>query len=162
MLPGYTETVVNGRKIILDENGKPCRTCNSLQELMAAASGVPATAQTTQKPAYEQDPPDKTELGRGSWTLLHTLPKFYPEAADASEQKKMKTFLSLFGEFYPCPPCAADFQDYLEEHPPRVSGREELGQWLCEAHNEVNDKLGKPSFDCKTWRQRWLDGWSKK
>lgn len=38
---------------------------------------------------------------------------------------------------------------------PRVEGREGLGRWLCEAHNEVNEKLGKERFDCGRWEERW-------
>jgi FAD-linked sulfhydryl oxidase len=42
---------------------------------------------------------------------------------------------------------------------PRVSNRDEFGQWLCEAHNAVNVKLGKKSFDCARWEERWRTGW---
>ena len=30
----------------------------------------------------------------------------------------------------------------------RVSSRAELSLWMCEQHNEVNEKLGKPAFPC--------------
>eukprot|EP00037_Helgoeca_nana_P015602 m.146230 g.146230 ORF g.146230 m.146230 type:complete len:56 (+) comp23095_c0_seq1:451-618(+) len=32
----------------------------------------------------------------------------------------------------------------------------------CGAHNEVNERLGKPIFDCniEMLDQRWLDGWT--
>jgi len=26
---------------------------------------------------------------------------------------------------------------------------------MCEAHNEVNRKLGKGEFDCGRWEERW-------
>jgi FAD-linked sulfhydryl oxidase len=42
---------------------------------------------------------------------------------------------------------------------PRVSSRQEFGQWLCEAHNEVNQKLGKELFDCSKVDERWRTGW---
>ena len=43
---------------------------------------------------------------------------------------------------------------------PRVSGRNELMKWMCEAHNEVNTKLGKKTFDCgeKSLEDRWGNG----
>ena len=41
---------------------------------------------------------------------------------------------------------------------PRVEGREGLGRWMCEAHNEVNQKLGKGEFDCGRWGERWIGG----
>jgi len=42
---------------------------------------------------------------------------------------------------------------------PRVEGRDGLGRWMCEAHNEVNRKLGKEVFDCGRWEERWRTGW---
>lgn len=30
----------------------------------------------------------------------------------------------------------------MRSNPPDVSGRERLGRWLCERHNEVNERLG--------------------
>ena len=41
---------------------------------------------------------------------------------------------------------------------PRVRGRSEFGRWMCEAHNEVNEKLGKKTFDCGRWEERWRTG----
>lgn len=41
---------------------------------------------------------------------------------------------------------------------PRMSSRDEFGLWMCEAHNAVNEKLGKESFDCGQWKVRWVDG----
>ena len=42
---------------------------------------------------------------------------------------------------------------------PRVEGRDALGRWMCEAHNDVNRKLGKREFDCSRWEERWRTGW---
>lgn len=43
---------------------------------------------------------------------------------------------------------------------PRVQGRMGLGMWMCEAHNEVNRKLGKRVWDCGggEWVGRWVEG----
>lgn len=41
----------------------------------------------------------------------------------------------------------------------RVESRDEFGNWMCEAHNEVNRKLGKKEFDCTKWEERWRTGW---
>ncbi len=45
-----------------------------------------------------------------------------------------------------------------EGNGPRVGGRGELGRWMCEAHNEVNRKLGKEEFECGGWEERWRTG----
>lgn len=41
---------------------------------------------------------------------------------------------------------------------PRVGSQDELGVWMCEAHNAVNEKLGKELFNCARWKERWRDG----
>lgn len=72
----------------------------------------------------------------------------------------MKQFVGLFGKLYPCWSCADDFRTWMKEgNEPRVSNREEFGRWMCEAHNAVNVKLGKSSFDCNKWEERWRTGW---
>jgi FAD-linked sulfhydryl oxidase len=73
----------------------------------------------------------------------------------------MKQFLGLFSKLYPCWVCADDFRDWMGRrgNEPKLKGRGEFGTWMCEAHNEVNRKLGKPEFDCKRWEERWRTGW---
>lgn len=34
------------------------------------------------------------------------------------------------------------------EHPPRVKTGADFAQWMCEAHNNANMLLGKPTFEC--------------
>lgn len=88
----------------------------------------------------------------------------YPARASPREQADLRAFLGLFARLYPCWSCAADFERYLQtERPPdahrALAGRAEFGQWLCDAHNAVNRKLGKKAFDCARWEERWRDGW---
>jgi FAD-linked sulfhydryl oxidase len=59
---------------------------------------------------------------------------------------------------YPCPHCASDFGHKMMENPPDVSSRERLSRWFCERHNEVNERLGKETFDCTKVDERWKDG----
>jgi FAD-linked sulfhydryl oxidase len=106
-------------------------------------------------------PPDVEALGRSTWTLLHSMAAAYPEKADKQQQKDMQGFLELFSRLYPCWVCARDFQAWMGHgcNEPRLGGRAEFGWWMCEAHNEVNRKLGKEEFDCQFWEERWRTGW---
>lgn len=104
-------------------------------------------------------PPDVETLGRGTWTLLHSIAATYPEAPSKSQQSDLLSFVKLFSKLYPCWVCAEDFQSYLGREVPRVQSRDQFGNWLCGAHNEVNRKLGKPQFDCSKWQERWRTGW---
>lgn len=47
----------------------------------------------------------------------------------------------------------------LKQEPIQATSNHELSQWLCRLHNKVNDKLGKPIFDCSKVNERWRDGW---
>lgn len=155
-----------------------CRSCNSLLDFQFATGGMKApkvaapekpqeSATTTStgtssgsKPAYAKvEPPDVEVLGRSSWTLLHSIAATYPETPSNKQQADMKQFLKLFGNFYPCWFCADDFEKYMAKKEPVTDTQDNLGRWLCDAHNEVNEKLGKPKFDCNLWKKRWKDGW---
>jgi FAD-linked sulfhydryl oxidase len=98
-------------------------------------------------------------LGRSTWTLLHSIAATYPPAPTPREQSDLKSFMRLFSRLYPCWVCAEDFQQYMEKREIQAGSRAEFGNWLCEAHNEVNRKLGKPTFDCAKWEERWRTGW---
>lgn len=106
-------------------------------------------------------PPDVDALGRSTWTFLHTLSANYPPRATPAQQTEMRQFLALFARLYPCWTCAEDLQAWMARggNEPRVEGREGLGRWMCEAHNEVNRKLGKGVFECGRWEERWRSGW---
>ena len=124
------------------------------------APSAPPARETAALEPPPNCPPDVDELGRASWTLLHTMTANYPEKPPMTQQFETKQFLSLFGKMYPCWSCADDFGAWMQDgNEPRVSNRDEFGRWMCEAHNAVNVKLGKESFDCNKWEERWRTGW---
>ena len=43
--------------------------------------------------------------------------------------------------------------------PPKVKTGKEYAKLMCDLHNEVNVKLGKPTFDCSKVYERWRDGY---
>ncbi|KAJ5555182.1 ERV/ALR sulphydryl oxidase [Penicillium sp. DV-2018c] len=173
--------------VVLDKDGKPCRTCTSVASWRAltkqaelnknptSPSASTPTKMTTSTPALaaaatpqpselpSDCPPDVEQLGRSTWTLLHSMAATYPEKASTEHQDNMRGFLKFFSKLYPCWVCADDFQTWMA-HPsgrnqPRLGSRKEFGWWMCEAHNEVNRKLGKKEFDCRLWEERWRTGW---
>ncbi|CAJ0568887.1 unnamed protein product, partial [Mesorhabditis spiculigera] len=155
-------------------DGKPCRACVSVEDLMKKGrelaqkrkdkesssndASKPGTS-TAELPTKNDCPADKDELGRSTWTLLHTMSVYYPESAKESDKKNATTFLSNLSRLYPCDYCAKDLQKDLAESPPKLNTRQEFATWMCELHNKVNDKLGKPKFDCTKVFERWRDGW---
>ena len=172
--------------LILGPDGKPCKVCNSWQDwaklkvnktgnaskavsgmggfatMMSGASRSTTTysSNSPQQLDRQDCPADTALLGRSTWTFLHTTAAYYPILAPPDTQTNMLKLLSSLSILYPCVPCADDFRGRVEENPPDVSGREGLSRWLCERHNEVNEKLGKERFDC-AWTsldRRWKDG----
>ena len=125
------------------------------------ATMVPPAATATISDSSADCPPDVEQLGRSSWTLLHAMTATFPERPSLTQQTETKQFITLFGKMYPCWVCADDFQAWVkkEGNEPKVSSRQEFGRWMCEAHNAVNVKLGKDSFDCGRWEERWRTGW---
>ena len=47
----------------------------------------------------------------------------------------------------------------MKTHPPSTQDRHVFSHWMCDMHNEVNERLGKPIFDCSKVDERWLHGW---
>ncbi|PZD44543.1 ERV1, Mitochondrial sulfhydryl oxidase the biogenesis of cytosolic FeS protein [Pyrenophora tritici-repentis] len=121
---GYTK-LANG--IVLGPDGKPCRTCNDVKSLFAMSGKLPTkrtqsqpTTTTAAAPTLPADcPPDVEELGRSSWTLLHSITGAYPVNPSPQLQSETKSFLTTFGKLYPCWVCAEDFQAWMQKNTPR-------------------------------------------
>jgi FAD-linked sulfhydryl oxidase len=103
-------------------------------------------------------PPNKEELGRTTWTFLHTMAAYYPEKVNVEVQESMSQFLRQLSRIYPCDYCAQHLRYVIEQNPPTTDSQHNLSQWLCEFHNQVNEICGKPTFDCRKLNERWRDG----
>lgn len=121
--------------------------------------GETSPTEDTATTSSSECPLDVESLGRATWSYLHTMAAYYPTSPSADDQSLMRSHIQGLARFYPCSHCASDFQTKLKEHPVDVSGMEGLSRWLCERHNEVNEKLGKERFDCERVMERWRDGW---
>ncbi|KAK3322107.1 augmenter of liver regeneration [Apodospora peruviana] len=146
-------------KVVIGKDGEPCRPCTSFAAWASQTKSTLKTAPKAVSATPRDCPADVETLGRSSWTLLHSIAATYPKTPTPSEQSDIKSFMRLFAKLYPCWTCAADFQQYIKKEDVRAGSRDEFGNWLCDAHNEVNKKLGKPTFDCSKWEERWRTGW---
>ena len=166
-----TETSSNnkGKKlpsgVVLDKDGKPCKTCTAFRDLLSLPSKRPTPSiQSKQRQPLQQPahcPPDVEVLGRATWTFLHTIAANYPENPSTQQQRDVSSFISTLGRFYPCWHCADDFRSWMAKgNEPKVQSRREFENWMCTAHNEVNKKLGKDVFDCSetSLNIRWREG----
>ncbi|WBW72199.1 mitochondrial Mia40-Erv1 disulfide relay system sulfhydryl oxidase subunit Erv1 [Schizosaccharomyces osmophilus] len=164
--------------IIYDENGKPCKSCNIFSSFQSATTGmkaekkkeVPSSSDLSNRGMPESHTiskevpdsvsfprlPDVAELGRSTWTFLHAMAANYPKNPSTVEQTNMSSFLHNFSKFYPCWACAEDLRLWMarDGNAPKVETRESLCHWICEAHNDVNERLGKPVFNCDIWAKK--------
>ncbi|KIX00144.1 uncharacterized protein Z518_10281 [Rhinocladiella mackenziei CBS 650.93] len=90
----------------------------------------------------------KAELGRAAWKVLHTTMARFPDKPTQDESDALKNYLYLFARLYPCGECAEHFQTILKKYPPQTSSRSSAAAWACFVHNLVNERKGKPIFDC--------------
>eukprot|EP01127_Copromyxa_protea_P001133 TRINITY_DN11088_c0_g1_i1.p1 TRINITY_DN11088_c0_g1~~TRINITY_DN11088_c0_g1_i1.p1 ORF type:complete len:174 (-),score=26.74 TRINITY_DN11088_c0_g1_i1:9-530(-) len=156
----------------LTEMKEDCNACDSLGAQMVklrvsgAIPGAPEQKEQEQKEQVKvtsdgsetwamSSPPDITVLGNAGWTLLHTMAAYYPSEPSERQKRQTVAFLRSFAQTFPCTYCAKDFEQIMAEHPPRVQNQKEFSYWMCEAHNQVNEHLGKPQFDCDLVDERW-------
>jgi mitochondrial FAD-linked sulfhydryl oxidase len=171
--------------MVIGPDGKPCKVCTSFRNWKppsvaskassssSAASGTVAAAAVaaggaalagvslSAEDASRKDcPADVEQLGRATWTFLHTAAAYYPSNPTPAHQKHMFNLLSALPTLYPCGVCADHLRGEVAKFPPVVNSREALSQWLCERHNEVNERLGKEKFVCSIGKldERWKDG----
>ncbi|OQR85661.1 augmenter of liver regeneration [Thraustotheca clavata] len=113
------------------------------------------------KPKVPKDCPlDREELGRATWSTLHTMAAYYPEKPSNAMKEHARSFITALSQLYPCKYCAVDFQKNIELCPPKVDSRVDLSLWLCEQHNIVSKKLQKKPFNCtmEVLDKRWKVG----
>ena len=117
--------------------------------------GPASTITTTATTALTHEPLNKEVLGKSSWTFLHATAAQYPVFPTDRDKFVMKSLLDSIGYFYPCEMCRVHFRDYMLTTPPDLTSRTSVATWLCEIHNNVNRRIGKPVFDCTTCIDRW-------
>ncbi len=104
-------------------------TCKSKSDLILAAltkkqnlvsndnAVYPKIAKDTKKTL--QCPVNKEELGKSTWILMHTMAAYFPEEPDEMDKTSAIHFFTSLAALYPCPVCAADFQESIKRSPPK-------------------------------------------
>lgn len=108
--------------------------------------------------------PTPNELGNSGWNILHSSAAVYPYRPTRAQQTAMRNFIYSWSELYACEWCAYHMRDYVKQHPPMVSDKFAVTRYVCELHNEVNERIGKDVYDCDPMKvlQRWHPGYPDK
>ncbi|KAL8541567.1 hypothetical protein ACS0TY_002725 [Phlomoides rotata] len=107
------------------------------------------------KKGKSSGPTTKEDLGRATWTFLHTLAAQYPDKPSRQQKKDVKELMAILSRMYPCKECADHFKDVIRANPVQAGSHHEFSQWLCHVHNVVNRSLGKLAFPCERVDARW-------
>jgi len=80
------------------------------------------------------------------WATMEFVAFHYPVNPSEEDKTDIKNFYNSLIKILPCNTCQEHFQKLLVKFPldNHLSSRDELTRWLVEAHNRVNDRLGKP------------------
>jgi hypothetical protein len=90
------------------------------------------------------------QLGNAIWMHLHSIATYYPSTPTLQEQHNMTHLIYNIAYFLPCKKCSKHFLEYIQHTPPNVISNTTLILWMCQFHNNVNQMLNKPEFDCNT------------
>lgn len=85
--------------------------------------------------------------GRPLWIFIHTFCEKIK--ADIFTQKREKILSLIYSllQSLPCSTCQKDTNKYLKKHNlHHVKTKEQCIQFMCDFHNHVNMKLGKPTY----------------
>ncbi|KAH0713843.1 hypothetical protein KY289_009802 [Solanum tuberosum] len=90
----------------------------SLLSSSSSSKNQPASTmllQHSESPKKEKSsgPVTKEELGRATWTFLHTLGAQYPDKPTRQQRKDVKELMAILSRMYPCNECADHFKEVL-------------------------------------------------
>lgn len=121
----------------------------------ASAPKAPTTSSEEPAKVETRSPPGIVEIGNAGWTTIHSFAAYYPDQPTEKHQSSARNLIDSFSELFPCRWCADDLKEHVTKNPVRTESRQAFSQWTCEAHNHVNEKLGKPVFDCTLFDSMW-------
>ena len=97
----------------------------------------------------------KQEIGRNTWSLLHSIAASYPNEPKEEDKKQLTNFMYGLAHLFPCKICGSHLLKMLNKEGVHANSREDLVKYICKIHNIVNKVLGKPIFDCKKAFDFW-------
>jgi hypothetical protein len=99
--------------------------------------------------SFETYPKPKEQIGPAIWNTLHEIASLYPDNPTRIDRMETKNIIKgIVNRGMPCKECVDDANQRFKNLD--YTNRKTLYQSLCETHNDVNRKLGKPVVDCSS------------
>lgn len=95
-----------------------------------------------------QNVPPET-WGWGTWTFLHAFAYSYPDNPTAVEKQATRNLLENLNFYLPCKSCRTNFVAEIKANPLKDSDLKDatsVGKWVAQLHNQVSERLGKPTM----------------
>lgn len=93
---------------------------------------------------------DPNKWGLHVWTMIHLAALAYPNKPSQEEKLAMYQFFQSLQYVLPCPICADNFREKLQETNfgnRELDNREALFNWTVLIHSMVNEKKHKPALN---------------
>ena len=87
--------------------------------------------------------------GWGTWTFLHAFAYSYPDNPTAVEKQATRNLLENLNFYLPCTSCRSNFVKEIKALPLKDSDLQDattVGKWVAQLHNQVSERLGKPTM----------------
>ncbi len=124
---------------------------SGLGENEACKHGYPwGWRKSGESPAPTPQPDGWSAIGPKLWAELH-LRCLFIEIDSAAEAG----WLTAFDARIPCGDCKMHWRAMIEASPPNVSSNLAYFQWSVDRHNEVNQRLQKPTIRLASARTYW-------
>ena len=93
------------------------------------------------------------------WATMHILSMAYPDEPTYSEKRAAKDLFNALAHLLPCPVCRSPYKETLLKMPVDtwLDNRKSLVEWVWMVHNDVNERLGKPTISQQEFFKRFAD-----
>ena len=81
-----------------------------------------------------------------AWTFMHQVSYTVPEQIPADIGASVGAFFGSLTNLLPCDDCKTHYAAWIQARPVPRDSRENLARWVVDLHNDVNARLGKPSW----------------
>jgi len=98
----------------------------------------------------------KSQWGPRLWDFLHACSFALPEKPTEEQTKAFEKLLEALRVLLPCPKCRNHYNTFIEEKPAPATCGTDLQKWLVDFHNDVNERLGKPTIPLETVKANYI------